>query len=433
MRFTVHADEFRAALDASKVISGLGGSEKFHAGSLSVSETVHLLAKGGKLTVTSQNTYGAAFSAPMDADIEEEGEIIASLSEIVTVTSVFGAERVEVEEIVGEGEDSRLLQVTNRHNRQASASAWPTNSHRVIPSIRGVDRRGFSATLDLQDFMSAWGVVSQCFEATPPFSHTAMNFDGGSLRFDSTNRLAYTASSVQADQDGGRFFGLVRPENMKRVLDVIHSYGAEKIRFYSTSSSDDRVGEAESLLLVAALREGEEVALIDLPMGLVEGAAALLESAALKKIGENIAWDESTEVVVARQDFMRAMDAGAAMCSLIPGETKGQAKEVKVAFRSARGGGIEISLPGERFDTSVPAKVEGEDVEVLIHWGGFKRIIASTPDGEELRIRLYPTRASSKRQTMAFAVFHDKEGASSLDQARVPHNWFAFIAFALAS
>ena len=112
------------------------------------------------------------------------------------------------------------------------------------------------------------------------------------------------------------------------------------------------------------------------------------------------------------------MGKASKICSLIPNETGGPAKEIAVTFNPS---GADISLPKGRFEGHMPLKTSitkgnGKKLSAKLKWGFVSDLVASTPPSDDVNIRVFG--AGDKNLVMCL---HEKDDWG--EGSTTPESW----------
>ena len=401
MRFKISNQDFSRAVSHAQTLSGLGASSGIRqTTSIAYSSLLVEADENGVVTFTSENQFGAGFRSQATAQVETPGKAMIDMGELATVLSVFPSSAdVEVSAVTNDNDRIYEVQVSDDDGLEATAIAYGVTDRDNIPRMKDVDNENaatFFITLD--KFLSVWGTGSAC--VAPPndgsqlMSHVYIRFNDNYVNIRSTDKKSYSFANTDGESDGDMFYGMVRPENMNRVLSILNSADVTDILFQSIhpEGAEGIADRAFAVKGYAKNDDGEATVVVEIrfPLGNIDSSDAFHKDSILKKICSRLG-DPIADVFAQRDSLNSAMGKASKICSLIPNETGGPAKEISIAFGPS---GADISLPKKRFEGHVPLEttIHDDSIDKLsakLKWGFAGDLVNSTPPSEEVNIRVF--------------------------------------------
>ncbi len=401
MRFKINNQNFALAVSHAQTLSGLGASSGIRqTTSITYSSILVEADESGTVTFTSENQFGAGFRSQAEADVETPGKAMIDMGELATVLSVFpSSSNVEVASVANDNDKIYEVQVSDGEGLEATAIAHSVTDRDSAPRMKDVgndDAATFFIALD--KFQSVWGTGSAC--VAPPndgsqlMSHVYICFDNDNMNIQSTDKKSFSFANGEGESDGDMFYGMVRPENMNRVMSILGSAGVSDILFQSIRPEgiDGVADRAFAVKGYTKNDDGESKLAVEIrfPLGNIDSSDAFHKGTILKQICKRLE-SPVADVFAKRDNLNSAMGKASKICSLIPNETGGPAKEIAVTFNPE---GADISLPKGRFEGHLPLETSihegnGKKLNAKLKWGFVSDLVASTPPSDEVNIRVF--------------------------------------------
>lgn len=428
MRFKISNQDFSLAVSHAQTLSGLGASSGIRqTTSITYSSVLVEANWDGTVTFTSENQFGAGFRSQAEADVETPGKAMIDMGELATVLSVFpSSSNVEVASVANDNDKIYEVQVSDGEGLEATAIAHSVTDRDSAPRMKDVgndDAATFFIALD--KFQSVWGTGSAC--VAPPndgsqlMSHVYICFDNDNMNIQSTDKKSFSFANGEGESDGDMFYGMVRPENMNRVLSILGSAGVTDILFQSIrpEGTDGAADRAFAVKGYTKNDDGKSKVAVEIrfPLGNIDSSDAFHKGTILKQICKRLEAPVAN-VFAKRDELNSAMGKASKICSLIPNETGGPAKEIAVTFKPS---GADITLPKGRFEGHMPLETSinegnGKKLSAKLKWGFVSDLVASTPPSDDVNIRVFG--AGDKNLVMCL---HEKDDWG--EGSTTPESW----------
>lgn len=428
MRFSISNQDFSRVVSHAQTLSGLGASSGIRQTTSIVYSSLLVEAdEDGTVTFTSENQFGAGFRTQASANVEVPGKAMIDMGELATVLSVFSSSAdVEVTAVTNDNGRIYEVRVTDNDGLEATAIAYGVTERDGTPRMRDADNEEASSFfIPLNRFLSVWGTGSSC--VAPPndgsqlMSHIYIRFDNDRVNIQSTDKKSYSFANATGESDGDMFFGMVRPENMSRVLSILNSADVTDILFQSIhpEGADGIADRAFAVKGYTKNDDGEVSVAVEIrfPLGNIDSSDAFHKGTIQKKICKGLK-NPIADVSVQRDALNSAMGKASKICSLIPNETGGPAKEIAITFKRY---GADISLPKGRFEGHLPLKASiygnlGDELGAKLKWGFAGDLVNSTPPGDDVDIRIF----GAGEKNLIMCLYEDGDWG---DEASAPDSW----------
>ena len=349
------------------------------------------------------------------------------MGELATVLSVFpSSAKVEVASVANDAGKIYEVQVSDGDGLEATAIAHSVTERDSAPRMKDVgDDDASTFFIPLDKFQSTWGTGSAC--VAPPndgsqlMSHVYVRFSDDSMSIQSTDKKSFSFSNAEGESDGDMFYGMVRPENMNRVLSILGSAGVSDILFQSIrpDGAEEAADRAFAVKGYAKNDDGESKLVVEIrfPLGNIDSSDAFHKGTILKQISKLLE-SPIADVSAKRDNLNSAMGKASKICSLIPNETGGPAKEIAVTFNPE---GADISLPRGRFEGHMSLETsfrdgQGKKLDAKLKWGFVSDLVASAPPSDDVDIRVFS--GGSKNLVMCLHEAEDWDEGST-----TPGSW----------
>ena len=429
MRFKINNQNFALAVSHAQTLSGLGASSGIRqTTSITYSSILVEADESGTVTFTSENQFGAGFRSQAEADVETPGKAMIDMGELATVLSVFpSSSNVEVASVANDNDKIYEVQVSDGEGLEATSIAHSVTDRDSAPRMKDVGNDDASTFfISMDKFQSTWGTGSAC--VAPPndgsqlMSHVYICFDNDNMNIQSTDKKSFSFANGEGESDGDMFYGMVRPENMNRVLSILGSAGVADILFQSIrpDGADGAADRAFAVKGYAKSDDGESKVVaveIRFPLGNIDSSDAFHKGTILKQICKRLE-SPIADVFSKRDTLNSSMGKASKICSLIPNETGGPAKEIAVTFNPS---GADITLPKGRFEGHMPLETSihegnGKKLSAKLKWGFVSDLVASTPPSDDVNIRVFG--AGDKNLVMCL---HEKDDWD--EDSTTPGSW----------
>ena len=428
MRFKINNQDFSLAVSHAQTLSGLGASSGIRqTTSITYSSILVEADENGTVTFTSENQFGAGFRSQATAEVDIPGKAMIDMGELATVLSVFpSSAKVEVASVANDAGKIYEVQVSDSDALEATAIAHSVTERDSAPRMKDVgDDDASTFFIPLDKFQSTWGTGSAC--VAPPndgsqlMSHVYVRFSDDSMSIQSTDKKSFSFSNAEGESDGDMFYGMVRPENMNRVLSILGSAGVSDILFQSIrpDGAEEAADRAFAVKGYAKNDDGESKLVVEIrfPLGNIDSSDAFHKGTILKQISKLLE-SPIADVSAKRDNLNSAMGKASKICSLIPNETNGPAKEIAVTFNPE---GADISLPRGRFEGHMSLETsfrdgQGKKLDAKLKWGFVSDLVASAPPSDDVDIRVFS--GGSKNLVMCLHEAEDWDEGST-----TPGSW----------
>lgn len=428
MRFKISNQDFSLAVSHAQTLSGLGASSGIRqTTSVTYSSILVEADENGTVTFTSENQFGAGFRSQATAEVDIPGKAMIDMGELATVLSVFpSSAKVEVASVANDAGKIYEVQVSDGDGLEATAIAHSVTERDSAPRMKDVgDDDASTFFIPLDKFQSTWGTGSAC--VAPPndgsqlMSHVYVRFSDDSMSIQSTDKKSFSFSNAEGESDGDMFYGMVRPENMNRVLSILGSAGVSDILFQSIrpDGAEEAADRAFAVKGYAKNDDGESKLVVEIrfPLGNIDSSDAFHKGTILKQISKLLE-SPIADVSAKRDNLNSAMGKASKICSLIPNETGGPAKEIAVTFNPE---GADISLPRGRFEGHMSLETsfrdgQGKKLDAKLKWGFVSDLVSSAPPSDDVDIRVFS--GGSKNLVMCLHEAEDWDEGST-----TPGSW----------
>lgn len=434
MKFTISSEEIKSRISVASTILSIGASSALRSSSSDkhLSLLIESDADKGTVTFVSENRFGASFRSVVETDVEESGSELLSISELSTVSNVFGkSDILQVESLYSDRVDPEKAYAIELSTSDISVTANIILLGENInpPMFETPKAKAGNFTVDFADLEETW--------STGSVAHAPMNDRSKVLKFvhlkyipeesalrilsASSGSLAFASTPVTSKLD--KFEAVVYPDNFDGVLDLLHKAGAERVRFY-TNTPDEAV---ETIINIAGYpapkkkddKKSKEDPVIEIrfPAGNVDPTTFV--TGRLEKMITDLLTNYIGTVTVDNEDLLSAFSNANTVCSLIPKLTGDNAREIGVSITE---GDIMLFLPEDKFDQVVPTEKNSieNDISFKVSWGPFASHFRSSLSGELINIAVFEHKTA--RGTSQLLCLHSL-GDWDYEPETVPNTW----------
>ena len=435
MKFTISSEELKSRISVASTILSIGASSALRSSSSDKHLSLYIEsdADEGTVTFVSENRFGASFRSVVKTEVEESGSELLSISELSTVSGVFGkSDILTVESVFSDYGDSEEPYAVELSTSDISVS---TNTVRLgeninLPTFQIPKPKAGSFTIDFEALDETWNTGSVAHapmndrSKVLKFVHLKFVPEESALRIlsASSGSLAFASTPVTSKLD--KFEAVVYPDNFDGVLDLLDKAGADRVRFYANSPDED----VETIINIAGYpapkkkdkeNSSKESPLIEIrfPAGNVDPTTFI--TGRLEKMITDLLKDYTGTVSVNNADLLSAFNNANTVCSLIPKLTGDNAKEIGVTISE---GAVELFLPEDKFEQVVPTEKSSIDGEISfkVSWGPFASHFRSSLSKENMNIAVFKHR--TPRGTSQLLCLHSL-GDWDYEPETVPNTW----------